>query len=42
MNAYRAVSNKTLIYFQAKYKTDFEIFDYDKEPVDIYEFIADD
>ena len=37
VNAYTAVSNKTLKDFQAKYKQDFEIFDYDKEPADIYE-----
>ena len=42
MSAFRTISKETLKAFQAMFNKDFEIFDYDKEPADIYGTIAND
>ena len=36
VSAFRALSMDSLKAFQVKYKTDFEMFDYEKEPADIF------
>ena len=41
VNAFRSLSNETLNDFKAMYKTDFEMFNYDEEPADIYKSFID-
>ena len=36
VNAYRAISTETLNAFIEMYMKDFEMFDYDKHPADIF------